>query len=326
MSYLMPHYSAKETEVTTLRPSSTSLFLVDSEDRFSSYTQSRAATGTSNNATPYNFQITRKESLMNGFASRIAVSEVNFPWAIPNINPKTSQITVSYEVSGLPVLMQTLNLFPGFYKPASIAAALELGIQGLHPSLAGATVVYGEGSNPVFTYATNSTTQIAFSPLPYNSAVYPYPDTTKQLFDLLGFTNANNALDVGGNGNFTFCQAIRYVDIVSINLVYNQANPDVMSQNVARNSLCRVYLGDANLTGNVDPASATFCPPGCAPVTIYRNFTNPKQIQWLGNQPIPGTLQFTVFDDTGAPLNETLVGLLDGEYLDWSLTMLVTEN
>jgi hypothetical protein len=46
----------------------------------------------------------------------------------------------------------------------------------------------------------------------------------------------------------------------------------------------------------------------------------------LGNQPIPGTLQFTVFDDTGAPLNETLVGLLDGEYLDWSLTMLVTEN
>ena len=322
----MPHYSAKESS-TTLRPSSTSLFLVDSEDRFSSYTQSRAVTGLSNNATPYNFQITRNESLMNGFASRIAVSEVNFPWCIPNINPKTAQITITYEVSGQPVsLPTTFNFLTGFSKPSSIAAALEQAVQGLNPSLAGATVTYGDASNPVFAYQTNSTTKIAFSPLPYNSSIYPCPDSTKQLFDLLGFTNANSQLSLGGNGGFTLCQAIRYVDIVSVNLVYNQANPDVMSQKVARNSLCRVYLGDANLTGNVDPANSNFCPPGCAPFTIYRNFTNPKQIQWMGNQPIPGTLQFTVFDDTGAPLNETLVGLLEGEYLDWSLTMLVTEN
>ena len=328
MAYLMPHYTASDP-ATTVRPSSTALFVVDSEDRFGSYTRSRAATAASTNVSPYNFQITRSESLMNGFASRIAVSEVVFPWAIPNINPKTTTILIGIQVSGQPATPPApVNLFPGFYTPANIAGALQVFIRGLDASLAAATVTYGEGGNPVFTYATGSTTTISFVALPYNSPTYPYPDTTKQLFDLLGFTNANNALTVGGNGNFTFCQSIRYVDIVCPNLVYNQANPDTMSQKVARNSLCRVYLGDGGAGGQstVPPTDITFCPPGCAPTTLYRNFTSPKQIQWLGNQPIPGTLQFTVYDDTGAPLDETLQGLLEGEYLDWSMTMLVSEN
>jgi hypothetical protein len=267
---------------------------------------------------------------MNGFASRIAVSEINFPWGIPNINNKTYQILVGYQVSGQPAVPPTeINLLPGFFTPAQIAAALQVALRGLDATLAGLVFAYGSGDNPVFTYDTNSTTQISFVPMPYNSGVYPFPDTTKQLFDLLGFTNGNNALNVGGFGGFTFCQSIRYVDIVCESLVYNQANRDTMSQQVARNALCRVYLGDGAGTGQstVQPANAAISPPGCAPLTIYRNFPVPKQIQWLGNQPIPGTLRFTVYDDTGAPLTEILAGgAIVGQYLDWSMTMLVSEN
>jgi hypothetical protein len=100
--------------------------------------------------------------------------------------------------------------------------------------------------------------------------------------------------------------------------------------------LARVYLGDGNIPGNVNVSSVipalTFCPPGCAPFTIYKNYTMPKQIQWIPNQPIPGYLVFQLFDDSGAPLTEILDTPVPGfnndqsAYLDWSMTMLVSEN
>lgn len=328
MSYLMPIYKASDP-ATTVRPSSTSLFVVDSEDRFPDYNTSRGATSTTANVSPYDFTISRAESLMNGFASRLAVTEIVFPWAIPNINTKTNEIQYTYTVSGQPPVTGLLGLSTGFTTPAGIAGAIQAFIRPLDASLAGFLFSYGSGGDPVFTYDTASTTTIAFNALPYNSPTYPWPAQTKQLYDLLGFTEINSVLATGGFGNFTLAQSIRYVDIVSPTLVYNQANRDTMSQNVARNALCRIYLGDGGGSGQstVSPANAAFCPPGCAPLTIYRNFTQPKQIQWLGNQPIPGNLQFTVYDDTGAPLTELFAGgALQGSFLDWSMTILLSEN
>ena len=345
----MPVYKASDPAITQ-RPPSSALLAIDSEDRFNSYTQSRGTSTyvppvpnppnpdipgyitTTNipNTSPYDFQITRSESLLNGFASRLAVSEISFPWAIPNINVKTYQILIGYQVVGQPaVAAAPLFLTIGFSTPASIAAQIELHIQGLDATLSTATFTYGANSNPVFTYDSGSTTTLSFVPLPYNSALYPFPDTTKQLFDLLGFTNGNTALQTGGFGGYTLCQSIRYVDFCCPTLTYNQALKDTMSQKVARDSLCRLYLGDGGngAQSTVDPGFAAFCPPGCAPTTLYRNFSVPKYIQWMGNQPIPGTLRFTVYDDTGTPLSELLQGgALTGEYLDWSMTLLVSEN
>jgi hypothetical protein len=54
----------------------------------------------------------------------------------------------------------------------------------------------------------------------------------------------------------------------------------------------------------------------------------PKQIQWIPNQNIPGFLQFQVYDDTGDLLDNSLIvpntGLAS-QFLDWSMTMLVSE-
>jgi hypothetical protein len=182
-----------------------------------------------------------------------------------------------------------------------------------------------------FEYATNNTTLISFSPMPANSAAYPYPDTTKQLFDVLGFSTGQQVLSTTGTGAFTLGQAIRYVDIVCNQLTNNQALKDTMSQIVVRDTLCRVYLANpGTLQSTVQPSDPLFCPPGCAPMVVYRDYTHPKQIQWLPNQNIPGSLSFSVFDDTGAPLQESDpffspgVGYLNRT--DWSMTLLVSEN
>ena len=333
MSYLMPVYKASDPAITQ-RPTSTALLAIDSEDRFADYTVSRAVNRAAFNvlnATPYNFTISKAESLLNGFLTRLAVTEINMPWAIPNINVKTNKIQWSAQVGPAPVTTGVITLSMGFYTPSQLAATLQTAIRAA-TGIATFILQYGntlvaQGNTPSFAYTTGTPgTDIAFSPMPANTAAYPYGANTKQLFDVLGFSIPGNSIlaPFAITNRYTFCQAVRYVDIVCLQLTYNQALKDTMSQSIARDSLCRIYLGDAGIPGNVDPSAPGFCPPGCAPFTIYRNFASPKQIQWLGNQPVPGKLAIEVYDDAGDLLSASIGA--DGEYLDWSMTLLVSEN
>ena len=335
----LPDTNARQV-AQTIRPPSTSLLTIDSEDRFSSYTQASASVLNDSqavNTTPYNFEIQKNESLMNGFFTRVGISEINFPWGIPNINQKTDTMAVFW--AGTTSGSSNVTIFPGFYKPSQLAATLQAAIRAV-TGIATFNLTYGNGvisdvNTPVFSYDTSDVGQlISFGPLAYNSADYPYPDTTKQLFHLLGFSDVNT-VEVGrsGQGGYTFCQYTRYVDICCFQLTNNQALKDQTSQTVARDMLARIYLGDANIPGNVDASGGSFCPPGCAPFTIHREYASPKQIQWIPNQPIPGRLVFQVFDDAGALLSEVLPSgapenayAEQAGYLDWSMTLQVSEN
>lgn len=318
-----------EHSAVTERSPAYAVLAIDSEDRFKDYPESLSSGTGGYNDSPYDFQITKNESMMNGFFTRLALTEINFPWAIPNINPTTNQIIVQYQVGAGPVQSATVTISDGFYRPSDLAAALQVEIRALDPTLAAATVAYGATNEPFFVYQTNAAgTTIAFQPLPYNSSAYPYPATTKQLFYLLGFRDVNTAQSATLGGVYTFCQAIRYVDIVCNQLTYNQALKDTMSQATARDTLCRLYLGDGPYTGTstMNPSDPDFCPPGCAPFTIYRQFTNPKFIRWLPNQPVQGNLRFEVYDDNGIALTNMLTGFFNSRDMNWSMTLLVSED
>jgi len=338
----LPDTNARQPTMQIRQPSS-SLLCIDSEDRNQDYTVSRTST-----SGPYDATITKAESIMNGFFTRIGVTEVVFPWVIPNINPKTRQIIVNVTVNAGPIISRTLTLNPSFLRPSEIAALMQSGILALFtdiPTMATFTMVYGNipvqgggnaGNNskiPIFEYDTGTAgTLVSFTPVPYNTTSYPFPPNTKQLFDILGFfIPENSTLRKTGNGGITYCTPIRYIDIVCNQLTYNQALKDAMSQQVVRDTLCRVYISSIGNQSTVNCGDPTFCPPGCAPTTIYRDFSSPKLIQWLPNQPIPGYLNFQIVDDTGAPLNESDIfgtgfGVPSGNKTDWSLTLQVTEN
>lgn len=334
------NYSARD-EAITQRPTSTALLTIDSEDRFKSAAEGREvptvyadidelyASGVKINATPYLFSIEKLQSLNNGFFTRLGVTEVNFPWGIPNINNKTNSISVSYQIAPAPIVATSIDLTDGFYTPAQIASAIQLEVRALDASLVGFTMTYGDNNMPVFTYATNNpAVTIAFDPLDNGQAGYPFGPNTRQLFDLLGFTDANTNLSLSSYGGTTYAQAIRYIDVVCNQLTYNQALKDATSQTVNRDTLCRIYITEpGSLQSAVAPSSSTFSPPGCAPTTIYRNFSQPKQIQWLPNQPITGSLTFEVYDDQGENLAYSDPTSLNSDNkLDWSMTLLLTEN
>ena len=322
-------------DAVTERSPSYAILAIDSEDRFKDYDEARGTTEGDYNSSPYNFQITKNESMMNGFFTRLALTEINFPWMIPNINGRTYEVGFEYQIGAAPPVSVLLDIDYGFYKPSEIALELQTLIRALDPALATFNMVYGDslslanaGHIPVFSYSCPLNVTCAFLPLPNNDPSYPFPATVKQLFDLLGFTAENIILDAAGSGRATYAQAIRYVDVVCSQLTYNQALKDTMSQTTARDTLCRLYLGDGPYTGTstMDPTDPEFCPPGCAPFTIYRQFTNPKFIRWLPNQPVQGNLVFEVYDDNGERLDN--IGALgyetDGG--NWSMTLLVSED
>jgi hypothetical protein len=97
--------------------------------------------------------------------------------------------------------------------------------------------------------------------------------------------------------------------------------------------LARLYVSAApgqsstthtDLSG-VPAGGDVFCFPGNAPTTIYKDYSHPKQIQWLPNQNVPGYLRFVVYDDSGAPLQEAL-GTTSPPSVNWSLTAQFSEN
>ena len=337
-SVLAPIYASRDANVFTSRLSSTAILAIDSEDRYRNYDE--ATTISDLNRSPYSFSINKPSSLMNGFFTRLGVTEVVFPFVIPNINVNTNRIVFAWYNAGVFQAAQILTMPIGFYTPAQIASELQTQIRAINPLLNAFTMTYGVQTvgltaptqRPIFEYnAVTAGITVFFTKIPAAGVPSPIRDRTKkQLFNLLGFTAINGTAPPGlasGFGLDTYCQATRYLDIVCSQLTANQSLKDTMTQSVARDVLARVYLGDAQgVQSTVLPSSSTFCPPGCMPTTIYKNYSQPKQIQWIPNQPVPGFLQFDVYDDNGQPLADTMPSYALGNGANWSMTMLVTEN
>jgi hypothetical protein len=330
MSIVLPNYSARDAAITQ-RPTSTAIMAVDSEDRYKDYEVARPVPLTVRelNATPYDFTIQKNQPILNGAFSRLGVSEVCFQYAIPNINAKTSQIGFIYRIGAGPAVPQIITLTPGFYTPNRLASVLQTAVRALNAVLAPFTMVYGQDENPVFAYNSNDpNVSVCWFPrtTPVPGVVIP-TKTEKQLFDVLGFNDSNTILiaNILYSGGPTFCQSTRYIDIVCSQLTAYQSVKDGCSQPISRDMMCRLYIASPADPSTVSCSSPTFCPPGCAPFTIYRDFSQAKQIQWMPNAPMGGYLRFEVFDDNGTNLIEAdpFAGKTS---INWSMTILATEN
>jgi len=317
----------------TIRPPATALLTIDSEDRFKNYLDKRNSEQGSYNWSPYDFSITRNESLMNGFFTRLAVSEVQFPTDdIPNISKTTDKIILEYEI-GATTASTIVSTTHGFYTPSELATTLQANVRATVPSLSTFTMTYGTDifsgtPSPQFLYQGNTTesVSVAFLPLTYNTSLYPYNENTRQLYDLLGMNSANSVLQPAALTGLTNCQGTAYIDIVSPQITYNQALKDTSSQPITRDSLCRLYLTPNSYVNSVSPNSSNYAPPGTVPTVIYRNFAQPKQISWTPNQPV-GQLTFQVYDDCGNLITPVInQSGAPANNVNWAMSILVSEN
>jgi hypothetical protein len=258
---------------------------------------------------------------LNGFFSRIALTEVVFPFSIPNIGGSTRSINLEYQIDGGALFNQQINFDEGFATPLEFANSMQSYVRTLTGNNA-FTFEYGTNAErqPLFSYDTGNNDTVGFSPVAI-SAAFPFPNQI-QLFDMLGFKlgpGGNQGLQDSGSGEPTFFQRTKYMDIVSTFLTGNQNLKDGTSAPIVRDIIARVYIEYEN-SYTVPPDDPLFAPAGTLPMTIYRKYPVPKHIQWDLKQPI-GQLNFQVYDQDGVLLE---TGLFYGQ--DWAFTLLCSEN
>jgi hypothetical protein len=329
--------SEVQDKAVTVRPSSTALFCISSEDRYANYAERRIA-----DKSPFSFRISKNESLLNGFFKRIALTEFRMLWTLPNIATAWGNNKIIINVGGTDYI-QTLP--DAFYTPTDFVQVFQALVRantgGLLPNF---TATLQDDGKIVF--ASNTVTTFGIFPLTVPAVSLTYA-TSRQLYDMLNLPTTF-PLAVSWTSGIVNLRATDYIDIVCSQLTYNQDLKDGTSAPIVRDMMARIYLDDSSpsnqlvssTTFNTVPAvTGTIVPGynygnqinGSTPFTLYRQYSQAKQIKWNDTQPI-GNLKFELFDDqersiadlwaaSGSPSNEWYVNPFT-----WNFSMLVSEN
>lgn len=314
-----------------IRFPSTANLLIASQDRY----------GFSSGNIDYNtagvFTIQKKQSILNGFFSRIAPTEVTLQWCIPNVydilgdDPTTSggvgkfyPANVRVDISGGSIT--NIKIPVGLY---TIAEALDTIVARLNAAALGAvfsitqtlgTLVDISSSVP-FRFPASSASggnglilQLGFQ----TDGAY---STTQSIFSNQPYMIGDYATGFDVTASFPSASLNKYLylDFVSNQLTYNQELKDTSTNPQTRDILFRWYFTQ---TPSTFPDKYGFpIYPSYAPYYERRPIAFPKQIKWSNNQPI-GQLQFEVYAQT-SDTNQSI--LLNSEGYDWAMTLLVSE-
>jgi hypothetical protein len=313
-----------------IRLPSTALFGVSSTDRYSSLAQSSGQS-----SSPYTqVSISSKQNFMNGFFTRIALTEVRLPWTIPTISKRNSNMIIKYFPGGTGTgTNYTLVFEDGWYDPFSLAAELESLVKSV-TSNASFDVAYLPDSH-CFQAKTNNTDEFYFIPSP-SQPISGEKNNRVSVFEMMNWIYDNNATTTLISG-IPSMLSTKFVDIVSEQLTYNQDVKDADTGTITRDVLARIYLTPDHTSPQVGTSYTynsgtyfyTYEWTGSQPFEVYRQFAFPKQIKWSPNQPV-GNLVFNLYDDQGYPLTSDnkqpyLTPYGDNCMPDWNITLLVSE-
>jgi len=253
------------------RPPATAQLMVDSADRPSPTTSS-----------PFDFQITRTQSILNGFFTRVSATEVVLEWSginvggelILDVSGASSRQNVEINVVGnytmaglLDTLVETYNSFtqgstPNTTRPVGTTLNVGYNIGGVSLDLSGGK--FQVVSSPL---AIQMGIQIGLGLSPYQP-INEIPDL----------------------------RPYRYIDFVCNQLTYPQQLKDASTQPITRDILCRWYFAEDS-PENLDKYGFPIL-QGYTPFVRRRIFNPPKYIKWDNNLPV-GNLSFQVYDPTG---------------------------
>ena len=313
-------YSTDAQAVATeiMRTPATQYFTLNSKNR-----NQNSVTGsneTTNVVQPWNnFRLQRPQALMNSFATRVVVSEVNFPWYIPNIS-YNNYVALFETTAG-----NRLYVFsPGFYTPEDFVTSWNTN------GILGDPVLSYDGTIGKFTLTASSTSSFTLKPLTNNiQQNQNQPATTSNrglLWETLGFADyVNQTVPISGElrGNPTNFLYTQFVDIVSDKLNQYSTTRDGSSDVNSGNLVCRLYCSD-EISLNQQQA-------GWVPFNIHRQFKNAKAVMWNKEANIDW-LDISVYDEWGFLVPLTYAGVVSDDtirlapYPNFQVTMLANEN
>lgn len=340
-------YNAGEKVEVTRSPADAYL-VMDSADRSSSTSQTGQPFSIPQTQPYNNFRLQKPQNMVQGGFSRMQLTEVNFPYAIPNINPRTNSFWL---VTGALTAQITFNA-EGFFDGRTLAEALAYPQVGATPAggLMNTNAIIGTAATGItwaVTYLpngfTNSTqgggfTMSGFSTVPIAFALYPFdpasigfaPIPAKSMLTLMGYNPFTNWTYLTTPSLFkisTFAPMsyTSYIDVISNKLTYWANVSDASTKtNSVSGIICRLFISnEASSAGSVgyyynqdSPLVSkgvryqVEVPAGSQPFVIHRQFVCPKQFRWDGVTAIDW-LDIQLLDDIGQPLYFPDEGLPD---------------
>lgn len=279
----------KERAVPIRMPSTANL-MIDSADRVS---------GLSND-----FTITKLNSILNGFFTRISTTEIVLEWKEPNINGVVGNNVLGVSIDGGAVT--NYQALPGFYTQSQL---LDWVAETLTNNTSATwSIVLNTPSEPItggvaYLVPDVPITIILSGPIA-TALELSLPDDTAPV-DNDGNPYISNAGDL---------RLYRYIDIVSSQLTNNQSLKDASTAKIVRDVLARWYFAY-----DQPPAIDQYGFPilmGYTPFVLRRTFSPPKEIRWETNVPI-GQLSFQVYQPNG--------DLAEVGGSEWLMTLQVSE-
>lgn len=304
-------------------PPADALLVIDSADRSSSSSETGVVFAVPQTQPYNNFRLNKAQNILQGSFTQLELTEINFPYAIPNVNPRNNTFWIQVNKGGLQTAQISLPVGIGLnLSPQALRDAVD---NALQVSAVGTAI----GITWIVSYDTITqgfTIQAQDTAVPidfYTFALYPIDPASvgvvpvgKSLLDVMGFNSLTNwtgittqtlgKQSIGAPMTYT-----KYIDIVSDALTYFQNVRDGSSKKSSTsNIICRLYISDENSS---QPASniywngvsaveysSTF-PVGNIPFIIHRQFANPKVFKWVKNNSI-SAIDIKLFDDVGEPL------------------------
>ena len=326
--------------VDITRSPSDALLVIDSADRSSS----TSATGeplSIPSTQPYNnFRLQRPQNLVQGGFTRLQLTEINFPYAIPNINKYTYAFWIQCNnPTGGAIINQKIALGlqtdTAFTQGRDLALALKSIMNGLAAISTDIGVAWDVQYLPESeTYVSQNggfviNAIISAGPTAFPFSLYPCDPTTvgtvpipaKSMLTVMGFNPLTNwnyltSRTPSKQSLYASLSYTSYIDVVSSKLTYYQRVQDSSSKtNSFGNIICRIFIanetsdtGSQGFYYNGEPDAAfnpvryvATLPPGSSPFLIHRQFVCPKSFRWDMNQAVDW-LDIKLYDDAGNPL------------------------
>ena len=266
-----------------MRNPSVAVFTIDSGDR-----KRRLADGqyVVSQEPLNNIYINKGQPVMQGYFTRVALTEFNFPWNIPNvINDYNNQMSLIIPIApnAIPVIVPQ-----GFYTGTELATAVTNAIAaaiavitGTYPAVGANYDIecsYQEDGTFIFENTIGGVGASVFAFVPSSVGDVPVHQSLMYIMGLGGLpaTLAPKARYVSGVAPLIYTP---YFDIVSSQLTKKQQVTDnSTSYLTGTNLLARIYLNKKDMNVKVDIDETQML--GCRPFTINKEFIIPKQIYW----------------------------------------------
>ena len=288
----MSHFPSLPTERVVTSKMSSSLLVIDSDDR--NVSTDLTVNPQTFDIQPWNnFQITTPDRLMTGAVTSLMLKEVVFPWAIPNITSYNNVINVNS--TGTAPFSVTITIPPGFYVPSDLVTIL-------NAQLATYATVSWSNINSRFTWTIlNQAGNTVNFDVPGITTVGQYV-SQPSLLKTLGFSYAQWQVPIvvpAGNAAYQFNSSstsllyTSYVDIVSSRINQYRKLQDGASKNASRSQfVTRLYCANETST---NPTTGN--PVGTEYFVINRQVCE-KVINWEPHGTID-VLDFQVRDEYG---------------------------